>query len=165
MLETVRRRETADAALVAVLWAAISVAISVAGQIALFLPVVSSLVIYATVEAFRFSCGTPLRGSGLWRMATLALWTAIGYATFVAGEWYLLPISLIFLGIVLFEDKRSRRPSAASDVANGRNAEPASNRSTTNGLPSIERNWTSIHRAVRHKPIAQKKGRTLSRCS
>lgn len=122
MLETVRSRETAHAALVAVLWSAISVAVSVAGQFALLLPMVSSLVIYATVEAFRFSCGTPLCGSGLWRMAALALWTAIGYATFVVGEWYLLPISLIFLGIVLFEDERSRRPSAASGVANGKSA-------------------------------------------
>ncbi len=138
MLETVRSRQIAGAALAAVLWAALSVAISVAGQIALLFPVLSSLVIYATVEAFRLSRGAPLRGSGLWRVATLALWTAIGYATFVVGEWYLLPISLIFLGIVLFEDEMSRRPSAASGVANGRNAGAASSQSTTNGLPSIE---------------------------
>lgn len=112
MLETVRSREIANAALVAVLWAAISVAISVAGQLALLLPVLSSLVIYVAAEAFRFSRGTPLRGSGVWRMVTLALWTSIGYASFVVGQWYLLPISLIFLGIVLFENERPR-PSAA----------------------------------------------------
>ncbi|WP_072390556.1 hypothetical protein [Hyphomicrobium sp. CS1GBMeth3] len=114
MLEIVRSREIANAALIAVLWVAISFAISVAGQIALLLPVFSSLVIYGVTEAFRFSRGTPLRGSGAWRMVTLALWTGIGYASFVVGQWYLLPISLIFLGIVLFENERSRPPSAAS---------------------------------------------------
>jgi hypothetical protein len=114
LLETVRSREIANAAFAGVLWAAVSVAISVGGQIDLLLPVLSSLVIYAAVEAFRFSRGTPLRGSRLWRLAMLALWTGIGYATFVVGEWYWLPISLSFLGIVVFESERSRRPSTAS---------------------------------------------------
>lgn len=127
MLETVRSREIANAALVAVLWAAISIAISIAGQLALLLPVLSSLVIYVAAEAFRFSRGTPLRGSGVWRMVTLALWTGIGYASFVVGQWYLLPISLIFLGIVLFENERPR-PSAAwasgFNAHHGRSQEP-----------------------------------------
>jgi hypothetical protein len=129
-LETVRSREIANAGLVAALWAALAIAISAAAQIALLLPVLSSLVIYGAAEAFRFSRGTPLGSSGIWRMATLALWTGIGYATFVLGEWCLLPISLIFLGIVLFENERSRPPSVASaawtwaptpSVANGTN--------------------------------------------
>lgn len=115
MLEIVRSCEITNAVLVAVLWAATSVAISSVGQFDLLLPVLSSLVIYAALEALRFSRVTPLRSSGVWRMMTLTLWAGIGYATFVVGEWYLLPISLIFLGIVLFENERSHRPSTASD--------------------------------------------------
>lgn len=114
LLETVRRREIANAVIVAGLWAAISIAISVAGQFDLVLPVLSSLVIYAAVEAFRFSRGTPLRGSDAWRMASLAFWTMIGYGTFILDHWYLLPISLTFLGVVLFENERVYQPSAAS---------------------------------------------------
>lgn len=134
-----RSREIANAALVAALWAVISDAISVAGQFTLMLPVLSSLVIYAAVETFRFSRGTPLRCPGVWRLATLALWTGIGYATFVVGEWYLLPISLIFLGVVLFENERPRRPSAGSvewawtstlSMANSRNTDAPSCQST-----------------------------------
>jgi hypothetical protein len=114
LLETVRRREIANAVIVAGLWAAISIAISVAGEFDLLLPVLSSLAIYAAVEAFRFSRGTPLRGSDVWRMASLAFWTMIGYGTFILGHWYMLPISIAFVGIVLFENEGAHKPSAAS---------------------------------------------------
>lgn len=106
LLETVRSREIANAAIVAALWAVISDAISIAAQVTLWLPVLSGVIIYTAVEAFRFSRGTP-KSSCFWRLMTLALWTGIGYVTFVVGEWYLLPTSLIFLGIVLFENERS----------------------------------------------------------
>ncbi len=141
MLDTVRSREIANAALIAVLWAAISIAISVAGQLDLFLPVLSSLVIYVAAEAFRFSRGTPLRGSGGWRMVALALWTGISYASVVVGQWYLLPISLIFLGIVLFENERLHRPTATSDEStwtstpNLANTDAASCQATLSRLP------------------------------
>ena len=70
LLDTVRRQEIANAIAVAGLWAATSVAISVAGPVDLLLPMLSSLVIYAAVEAFRLSRGTPLAFSDTWRMAT-----------------------------------------------------------------------------------------------
>ncbi|MBS0240156.1 MAG: hypothetical protein JSS54_16735 [Proteobacteria bacterium] len=114
MPETVRRREIANAVIVASLWAAISIAISAAVRFDLLLPMLSSLVIYAAVESFRFSRGTPLGGSTVWRMAALTFWTMIGYGTFVLGHWYMLPISLTFLGIVLFENAGILRPSAAA---------------------------------------------------
>lgn len=119
VLETLRRRQIADAAIVALLWGACSMVIAEAGDIDALLPMVSSLVIFTFVEAFRLWRGTPLRGSNYWRAITLAFWTVVGYATFVVGLWYLLPISLAVLGIVLFENEQACRPSTTNTEAIG----------------------------------------------
>jgi hypothetical protein len=116
MLETLRRRQIADAAIVAVLWAAFLMVIGHVGDFDVLLPMVSSLGIFAVVEAFRLWRGTPLRGANYWRITTLAFWTVVGFATFVVGLWYLLPISLVVLGIVLFENELACRPSTPRAV-------------------------------------------------
>lgn len=109
MLETLRQYQIADAAIIAVLWGASLIVISEAGYVDMMMPMVFSLLIFAVAEAFRLWRGTPLRGSNYWRLTTLVFWTSVCYANFVIGLWYLLPISLVVLGIVLFENKQACR--------------------------------------------------------
>ncbi|CAN1721904.1 protein of unknown function [Hyphomicrobium sp. 1Nfss2.1] len=122
MLESVLHREITESAFVSILWAAISLAIGATFQIDVLLPVLWSLAIFAAAEASRIWRGTPLNGSNYWRLAKLSVWAAIGYATFVVGPWYLLPISLAFLGIILFDENAAHRstPEAVNPEAHRR---------------------------------------------
>lgn len=113
VLESVLHREITESAFVSIVWAAISLAIGAIFQIDVLLPVLWSLAIFAAAEASRIWHGTPLNGSNSWRIAKLSVWAAIGYATFVVGLWYLLPISLAFLGIILFDENAAHRSAPA----------------------------------------------------
>ncbi len=122
VLESVLHREITGSAFVSIVWAAISLVIGAFFAIDVLLPVLWSLAIFAAAEASRIWHGIPLNGSNYWRFAKLTVWAAIGYATFVAGFWYLLPIALAFLGILLFDENAAHRsvPATVSAKAHRR---------------------------------------------